>query len=128
MATTVVRAPITTVTQRVTRFHGARSPILNLLAVVLLIGLLATLYMSASGRGTATTYRINALRAEQARLERENADLRVQASKAQSLDRIQTEARQRLGMVPVDPTQVIYLQVPAVSRPQASRRQGSTAP
>lgn len=124
MATTVARAPITTVTQRVTRFHGARSPMLNLLAVVLLIGLLATLYMSASGRGTATTYRINALVAEQARLERENADLRVQVSRAQSLDRVQPEARQRLGMVPVDPTQVIYLHVPSARHAPASTAQG----
>lgn len=127
MAATVVRAPITTVTQRVTRFHGARSPILNLLAVVLLIGLLATLYMSASGRGTATTYQINALQAEQDRLERDNADLRVQASRAQSLDRIQSEARQRLGMVPDDPAQVTYVQIASPSRPQASGSQGSTA-
>src|SRR5579859_3976507 len=118
MATSVVRAPITLITQRVTRFHGARSPILNMLAIVLLIGLLATLYMSASGRGTATSYRINALQSEQSRLERENADLRMQVSRAQSLDRIQTEAKQRLGMVPVDPTQVTYLQVPTAKKSQ----------
>lgn len=109
MATTLVRAPITIVSQRVTRFHGARSPMVNLLAVVILTGLLATLYMTASARGTATTYRINDLQSQQAQLERSNAELRVKVSQAQSLDRVAKEATTKLNMTPLDPNQVVYL-------------------
>ncbi len=110
MASTLLRAPIIAESQRKFRLRGKTDPVFQIIELILLVGFLATLYLTANSRGTATTYRISALEAEQTRLERDNAALRLQVSQAQSLDRIQAEAT-KLGMVPADPKQVMYLDV-----------------
>ena len=111
VASALLRTPVVAATQRRLRLRGRNEPFFVLVEVILLTALLATLYLSAINRGTATNYRIGKLQIEQARLERDNADLRLQISQAQSLDRIHTEAM-KLGMVPVDAKQVLYLELP----------------
>ena len=111
MTTVSLRTPVAAATQRRLRLRGRNEPFFVLVEVILFTALLATLYLSAISRGTATSYRIGALQTQQAKLERENASLRVQISQAQSLDRIQSEAT-KLGMVPIDPKQVLYLELP----------------
>lgn len=124
MATVLLHSPVAEASQRRFRLRARRDPFFLLVEVVLFSTLMATLYLTASSRGTMMTYRISALQNQQASLERENARLQLQISQMQSLDRVQQVATTKLGMVPDDPNQVIYLQL----RPQVSSVQRPTAP
>jgi cell division protein FtsB len=128
MASLAVRTPITAPSLRELRVRERGNPFLVLVGIIVLIAFLAALYLTALGRGTATAYRINDLDQEAKRLERENSALRLQVSQAQSLDHVQKEATSRLGMIPVDPKQVQYIQVPAaVVTPGLPAPQGTRA-
>ena len=92
-----------------------------LIGAVLLTLLLATLYLTASGQGTATTYRIVALEAQATQLQQQNEELELQVGQEQSLDRVQAEAT-KLGMVAIDSQHVLYVDVP----PASAQRRGGT--
>lgn len=87
-----------------------------------LLALLATLYLTEDNKAALMTYQINTLQNQQNSLLRTQGDLKLQLEQLESLQRIQGEAS-TLGMVPVQPTTAMYLDLPpvveTVAAPQA---------
>lgn len=74
-----------------------------------MVGLVSLLYLTQTSGVATAGYDIQALRAEKARWELRNDQLRLQISELKSLDRIEREAQSRLGMGP--PSKLVFVQV-----------------
>ena len=100
-------------------------PFLLMAGASALIALLGTLYLTEANKAAMMTYQINQLQGQQTLLQRDQGDLKLQLDQLQSLQRIQADAA-GLGMVPVAPTGVVYLDLPpavdtVVADPPAAR-------
>ncbi len=92
-----------------------------------LIGLLATLYLTEANKAAVMTYEINNLQYQQTSLSREEGDLKLQVSELQSLSRIQADAAAE-GMVPVDPSTMLYLDIPPTVNTVTATARRTTQP
>lgn len=78
---------------------------------VLLISLMAVLYLSQLSQAVTTNQKIQALRQEQAVLQRDDQDLVARIAQEQSPIYIMAHAR-AMGMIPADPKKVIVIIIP----------------
>lgn len=111
--------------------HGAKQPnwpvgpaSVRLGLVMALVGLLAGLYLAQASEIATTGRRIETLREQRDKLQRENAELLDQIALESSIPRLQERAA-KLGFVPA--TQVEYLQVTAVPADSAPTVRGQWA-
>lgn len=104
------------------RLARRSEPFLLMAGACALLALLATLYLTEDNKAALMTYQINTLQNQQNSLLRTQGDLKLQLEQLESLQRIQGEAS-TLGMVPVQPTTAMYLDLPpvveTVAAPQA---------
>ncbi|MFQ5803109.1 MAG: septum formation initiator family protein [Candidatus Methylomirabilales bacterium] len=84
-------------------------PIL-LVGGILLLGLLV--YVWQHVQVVRLGYQVERLRAARATLVQERKALRVELGKLRSLERVETLARGKLGMIDPDPGQMIFLEEP----------------
>lgn len=98
---------------RPTRLARRSEPFLLLAGASALIALLATLYLTEANKAALMTYQINETQRQQAALLQTQGDLNLQLHEVESLQRIQTQA-QALGMTPVNPNAVVYVNLPPV--------------
>lgn len=79
--------------------------------ILILATLLGTIYLLQTSRIATTGRQIQLSQEELDNMRRENSDLEKRIAEAQSLDRLQSEAR-RLGFVPARADDIEYLVVP----------------
>ena len=89
-------------------FHMGPVPLS--IASVLLIGLMAVLYLSQLNQAVVVNQRIQDMRSEQLRLERENQDLQAKIAQEQSPTTIEMQARKQ-GLIPSDPKKTWVIKV-----------------
>ncbi|MCL4508172.1 MAG: hypothetical protein M1296_01450 [Chloroflexi bacterium] len=87
---------------------------MRLLVSLCTIAFIALVYLSEVNQGAQLTNTINVLSDEQQRLLRVNGEMKAVIDRDSSLTRIQQEAS-TLGMVPVDPRSITYIDVRASS-------------
>ena len=85
-------------------------PALALLTGAAILALVCVIYLTQITAVSNANYTLQALQQEHTKLLREQSDLQVQIGRAQSLPNIESIARDRLGMVPLD-DQYTYLSV-----------------
>lgn len=88
--------------------------------VLALVSLLSLLYLSQTSSVAITGYDVQELAAQKELWQLRNDQLRLQIAEAQSVDRIEREARLRLGMGP--PERVVFVRQPATQKRPASPR------
>ena len=76
------------------------SPQTLMLATIVLVALTSMLYLTQASNVAATGYDITYAQDERVRLERQLQQLTVRAAQLQALDRVESEATSKLGMVP----------------------------
>src|SRR5436305_6978280 len=92
-------------------FFFRLGPVALSICSVLLIGLMATLYLTQLGQAVTANSKIQALNRQQAVLQRENQDLVNTIAQEQSPAYIAEHAKS-LGLVPADPKAVKVIVVP----------------
>ncbi len=97
--------------------HMERRNALGILLLVLLISLVGWLYLTQAYMISATNLQIEQSRQRLRAIEAENAALRVEIAKWESLSRVEERAR-ALGFAPA--TSAFYLSVPGYSIEEAS--------
>ena len=70
------------------------------LATIILVALTSMLYLTQASNVAATGYDITYAQDERVRLERQLQQLTIRAAQLQALDRVESEATSKLGMVP----------------------------
>ena len=75
-------------------------PEMLILVTIVLIALSSLLYLTQASNVAATGYDITYAQDQRARLERDVQQLSLRAAQLQALNRLETEATTRLGMVP----------------------------
>ncbi len=71
-----------------------------MLATIVLVALTSMLYLTQASNVAATGYDITYAQDERIKLERQLQQLTIKAAQLQALDRVETEATSKLGMVP----------------------------
>ncbi|HEY7418049.1 MAG TPA: hypothetical protein VH593_22905 [Ktedonobacteraceae bacterium] len=99
------------VVRRLYPFFFHMGPVTLCITSVLLIGLMATLYLSQVGQAVSTNQRIEDMHSQQSAIQRQNQDLISAIAQERSPDYISQNARKQ-GMVPVDPKNVQTVVVP----------------
>ena len=107
-------APDGPLTGRQRVLHALRSRLALALFGAAMIGLLAVLYLNEVAAVAGANARLRTLNAEQARLERQDADLHQQLGTVTSPAYIDQHAR-ALGLVPESPGQAVALAVRAAT-------------
>ena len=80
------------------------------LTAILLLSMMFTLYVWQSTKMIEVKLRIKKIEKDISNIENGNSDLRAEISKLQSLSRIETVAREELGMI--IPKDLIYIDMP----------------
>jgi cell division protein FtsL len=75
-------------------------PEMLVLVTIVLIALSSLLYLTQASNVAATGYDITYAQEQRARLERELQQLKLRSAQLQALDRLESEATTKLGMVP----------------------------
>lgn len=97
-------------------------PVTLIFATILLISVTSLLYLTQASRVAATGYDISSAEEQRARLERENQQLLMHVAALQSLQRIESEATTKQGMVPGPPSDYVRAGAPPVDVEAALRR------
>lgn len=92
-------------------FFFRLGPVALSICSVLLISLMAVLFLSQQGQAVTANQQIQALRQQQATLQRQNQDLITTIAQEQSPDYIAGRAR-AIGLVPADPNHVQVIVLP----------------
>ncbi len=80
------------------------------LTAILLLSMMFTVYIWQSTKMVEVKLRIKKVQKDIESLENSNSDFRAEISKLQSLTRIETVAKQELGMV--EPKKLVYIRMP----------------
>ena len=105
--TPVSPAPRAAVRQRARRSAGVRGGVVWIVMVAALLAGVVAMNVAV----LRLNVRLDELGRERASLQAQNAALASQLSSAASLARIETLARKRLGLVPADPSQTLYVRL-----------------
>ncbi|GBD14290.1 Cell division protein FtsL [bacterium HR25] len=84
----------------------------------LAVGLAALLPLTQYGNAATTSASLDQLERDRSAWQARVDELEAEVARLSSLDRIEREARERLGMVP--PEEVVYIEVP-VARPEGTK-------
>lgn len=96
--------------RQIIKFNEAQA-VLGWGIIMILVALIGTIYLVQASTIAETGRRVQILQIELADLKRGNAQLERNIAEAQSLERLQTSARQ-LGFVRADPEEIEYIIVP----------------
>lgn len=96
--------------RQIIKFNEAQA-VLGWGIIMILVALIGTIYLVQASTIAETGRRVQILQIELADLKRSNAQLERNIAEAQSLERLQTSARQ-LGFVRADPAEIEYIIVP----------------
>ncbi len=97
--------------QRLSPFFFRMGPVTLCICSVLLISLMAILYLSQLGQAVTTNQQIQALRSQEAALQRQNGDLVNTIAQEQSPAYIAAQAKKQ-GLVPANPQNVQVVVIP----------------
>ncbi len=108
----------TAIATRQARQTGASAsyPVLLTLRCLVILGLVALLYLWQVGAATSAATQLQALQAEQAALQRQDATLRQQLGQARSPAYIDQRAR-AMGLVPAGAGVLVTLRISSGSQP-----------
>ncbi len=95
--------------------------------ILILIALLGAIYLSQTSRIAIVGRRVQLLQEDLDNLKRQNAEIETDIAAAQSLERLEVEARQ-LGFVPAQADNIEYLVVPGYPADAAAKENGSGPP
>lgn len=97
---------------RYLRLDGGR----YLIAAAMLLGLMSLLSLGQTGRLATKGYELSSLTRQRTELLREQSALDLRLSEAQSLSRIERQAKDELGMQPMTPAQARYVTIGAAEQ------------
>lgn len=95
--------------------------------ILVLIALLGAIYLSQTSRIAIVGRRVQLLQNDLDNLKRQNAEIETDIATAQSLGRLEAEARQ-LGFVPAQADNIEYLVVPGYPTTANENRSGAAPP
>src|SRR5438105_6500985 len=87
-------------------------PVTLIFATIVLISMTSMLYLTQTSRVAATGYDISSAVDRRAHLERENQQLAMQVAERQSLLRVESEATNRLALLPPPPPSLVRVGLP----------------
>jgi len=97
-------------------------PVTLIFATLVLVSVTSLLYLTQASRVAATGYDISSAEDQRAKLERQEQKLLVRAAEMQSLQRIESEATAKQGMVPAPPPAYLRVGAPPVDVEAALKR------
>jgi hypothetical protein len=97
-------------------------PVTLIFTTIVLVSVTSMLYLTQASRVAATGYDISSAQERLAKLEREDQLLLMEVAEKQSLQRVESEATSKQGMVPAPPPAYLRVGAPPVDVEDALRK------